>query len=186
MDEPGQPNAAAIERLVEASKAGDKGAFDKLVQLFQRRAMQLAIRILAGADQASDVVQDAFVKAYLGLNKIRDPKRFEQWLLKIVANLAVEQLRKVKRSQMVFQDDCPENSRGATPVEIAAGEELSKALRDAMAKLPGKQAKAIALFGLQNMSQNEVSQIMNCSVESVRWHVFEARKKLKELLKDYL
>ena len=55
-----------------------------------------------------------------------------------------------------------------------------------MAKLPDKQAKAIALFGLQDMSQNDVAQIMNCSVESVRWHVFQARKNLKELLKDYL
>jgi RNA polymerase sigma-70 factor (ECF subfamily) len=186
VDEPGQPNTAAIERLVEASKAGDRASFDELVQLYQRRTMQLAVRILTGADEAADVVQDAFVKAYLGLNKIRDPKRFEQWLLKIVANLAVERLRKLKRSQMVYQDDCSENSRGTTPVEIAAGEELSKALRDAMAKLPDKQAKAIALFGLQDMSQNEVAQIMNCSVESVRWHVFQARKNLKELLKNYL
>ncbi|MGD0572223.1 MAG: sigma-70 family RNA polymerase sigma factor [Sedimentisphaerales bacterium] len=186
MDEPGQPNTASIERLVEASKAGDKSAFDELVRLYQRRAMQLAIRILTGADEAADVVQDAFVKAFLGLDKIRDPRRFEQWLLKIVANLAVERLRKLKHSQKVFQDDYPENSQGATPSEIAVGEELNKALRNAMAKLPDKQAKAIALFGLQDMSQDEVAQIMNCSVESVRWHVFQARKNLKELLKDYL
>lgn len=186
MDEPGQPNTAPIERLVEASKAGDRGAFDELVRLYQRRAIQLAIRILSGADEAADVVQDAFVRAFLGINKIRAPKRFEQWLLKIVANLAVERLRKLKRSQRAYQDDCPEKSQKATPLEIAAGEELSKALQDAMATLPDKQAKAIALFGLQDMSQNEVAQIMNCSVESVRWHVFQARKNLKELLKDYL
>jgi RNA polymerase sigma-70 factor, ECF subfamily len=186
VDESWQPNVAATERLVEASKAGDRNAFNELVRLHQRRAMQLAVRVLAGADEAADVVQDAFIKAFLGLHKIRDPKRFEQWLLKIVSNLAVERLRKLKRNEVVYKDDCPGDNHNETPADIAAGEEFRKVLQNAMAKLPAKQAKTISLFGLQDMSQDEVAQIMDCSVESVRWHVFQARKTLKELLKDYL
>jgi RNA polymerase sigma-70 factor (ECF subfamily) len=175
-----------LERLVEASKAGDRHAFDELVRLYHRRAMQLAVRILASADEAADAVQDAFVNAFLGINKIKDPQRFENWLLKIVGNTAIGRLRKLKRNVKVSLDDCPEHNQSDTSGDMADCAELTQALRQAMAKLPDKQAKAISLFGLQDLSQDEVAAIMNCSVEAVRWNVFEARRKLKELLRDYL
>jgi RNA polymerase sigma-70 factor (ECF subfamily) len=181
-----QLNCADVKRLVEASRTGDRHAFDELVRCYQCLAMKLAVRILAKADEAADAVQDAFVKAFLGIHKLNDPTRFEPWLLKIVGNVAVSRLRALKRSRKTKLIDGFEYNLSVKSNDIGANEELAQALQQAMAKLPEKQAKAISLFGLQDLTQNEVAEIMNCSVESVRWNVFEARRKLKEMLKDYL
>lgn len=70
-----------VERLVEASRTGDRSAFDDLVRLYQRRTTHLAARLLGNAADATEVVQQAFVTAYLKIDKLRDPKRFESWLL---------------------------------------------------------------------------------------------------------
>ena len=186
MDEIENLSGCDDERLVRAGIDGDRNAFDELVRRNNRRAMQLAVRILANADDAAEAVQDAFIKTFLSIHRLRDPKRFDVWLLKIVSNVSVSRLRSIRRRRQIRLADCDKNSKENTPPETAAGEELAKAMQQAMAKLSEKQAKAISLFGLQDLSQNEVAEIMGCSVEAVRWNVFEARRKLKELLKDYL
>jgi RNA polymerase sigma-70 factor (ECF subfamily) len=178
--------ACDVEGLVRKSVSGDRNAFDELVRRNSRRAMQLAVRILASADDAAEAVQDAFMKAFMSIHRIKDPKRFEVWLLKIVSNVSISRLRSIRRRRQIRPAEFDKNSKENTPPETAAGMELAKAIQKAMAKLPEKQAKVISLFGLQDLSQDEAAEIMGCSVEAVRWNVFEARKKLKELLKDYL
>jgi RNA polymerase sigma-70 factor (ECF subfamily) len=183
-------NAGDVVRLVKASQMGDRRAFDELVRLYQKRAMLAAVRILGAADEAAEAVQVGFVKAYLSIKKLRDAGQFECWLLRIVANTAVSQARAAKRrtARVGIADCCQHKSLLSVlsaPQEQNA-EELSRAVRQAMLKLSKKEAQAISLFGLQDMSQKQVAQIMRCSVEAVRWHVFNARKKLKVLLKEYL
>ena len=77
------------ERLVKASQAGDRGAFDEIMRLYQRRAMQVAVRMLGNANEAAEAVQSGFVKAYLNISKLREPKRFESWFFRIIANTAI-------------------------------------------------------------------------------------------------
>ncbi len=93
MNESREANSSDIGRLVEASQAGDRGAFDGLVRLYQRRAMRVAVRMLGDADDAAETVQNAFVKAYLNIDKLKEPRRFEVWLLRIVTNAAISQRR---------------------------------------------------------------------------------------------
>ncbi|MEJ2705468.1 MAG: sigma-70 family RNA polymerase sigma factor [Sedimentisphaerales bacterium] len=175
-----------VERLVGASRAGDRSAFDSLVRLYQRRATHLAIRLLGNADDAMEIVQQAFVTAYLKIDKLRDPKRFESWLLRMVTNSAIDRRHaKRHRSGPIGAVDC-EAKRPASPIENEIGAELAEAIQRAMSKLSGKEAQAISLFGLENLSGREVAKIMGCSVGTARWHVFRARKKLSVLLKDYL
>jgi len=174
-------------RLVEASRAGDRRAFDGLVRLHQRRATYLAVRLLGNTDDAREVVQQAFVTAYLKIDKLRDPKRFESWLLKIVANLALDHRNAVRhQSGTINAADRYEAKRVVSPVEREIGAELEEAIRRAMLKLSRKEAKAISLFGFDDLSHREVARIMGCSVGTARWHVFRARRKLSVLLKDYL
>lgn len=176
-----------MERLVNASQAGNRCAFDELVRLYQRRAMQVAIRILGSANEAGEAVQVGFLKAYLSIGKLKEAKEFEAWLLRIVANAAVSQTREAKRRRHKTKiADCFERKKIPSPVERQSAEELKEAVRQAMLKLSKKEAKAIALFGLENLSHREVSKIMGCSVEATRWYVFRARQKLKVLLKEYL
>jgi RNA polymerase sigma-70 factor (ECF subfamily) len=177
-----------MERLVNASQAGNRGAFDELVRLYQRRAMQVAIRILGSANEAGEAVQAGFLKAYLSIGKLKEAKQFEVWLLRIITNAAVSQQRSAKRrlEKITQRPDCCQSSKSVSPLEKGIAEELKEAIRGAMLKLSKKEAKAIVLFGLENLSHREVSEIMGCSVGAVRWYVFRARQKLKVLLKEYL
>ncbi len=177
-----------VERLVEASSRGNRDAFDELVRLHQQRAMQVALSVLNNSDEAAEVVQAGFVKAYLNINKLREPKRFEIWLLRIISNTAISQ-RKVarRRAEAVKAADChSQEKRTFSPAETANTKELREAIQQAMLKLSKKETKAITLFGLENLSQKQVAEIMGCSVQVVRWHVFPARKKLKVFLRKYL
>ena len=85
-----------VERLVRQSQAGSRGAFDELVRVYQQRAMVLAVRMLGDAATAADVVQQGFVNAYLNIGKLREPGRFEIWLLRIIANTAISHTRAVR------------------------------------------------------------------------------------------
>ncbi|HUW18235.1 MAG TPA: RNA polymerase sigma factor [Sedimentisphaerales bacterium] len=187
MDNSQKANAGSTVRLVMASQAGDRGAFDELVRLYQKRAMMVAVRILGSADEAAEAVQMGFLRAYLNIKKLRDAKQFEFWLLRIITNAAVTQVRALKRrAENIRIADCLEGPKIALPPEAQNSQELTAAVERAMLKLSKKEARAISLFGLKDLSQRQVAEIMNCSVEAVRWHVFNARKKLRVLLREYL
>lgn len=177
-----------VERLVEASSKGNRDAFDKLVELYQRQAMQVALGILNNADEASEAVQAGFVKAYISINKLKDTKRFEIWLLRIISNTAISQRKAAKRRAETAKavNHRSREISSICPAETADAAELREAIQKAMLKLSKKEAKAITLFGLEHLSQEQVAEIMGCSVGAVRWYVFRARKKLKLFLREYL
>jgi RNA polymerase sigma-70 factor (ECF subfamily) len=176
-----------IERLAKASQAGDRDAFDVLVRLYQRRAMQVAVRISGDANEAAEAVQAGFVKAYLSIGKLREPKRFESWLLRTITNTAISQLRAARRRrEKIKVADYYEKKKTLSPAESANAQELKEAIQQAMLKLSKKEARAIALFGLKDLSHREAGEIMGCSTEAAKWYVFRARQKLKVLLKEHL
>ena len=180
-------NTGDIERLVKASQAGDRASFDELVNLYQRRAMQVAVRMLGDAEEAAEAVQNGFVKAYLSIDKLREPKRFEAWFFRIIANTAVSQRKAAKgRAEKIKISGDSQSNKACCPEECQTGEELKEAIQRAMLKLSKKQAQAIALFGIEDLPRDEVAGIMGCSAEAVKWHVFKARQKLRVLLKEYL
>jgi len=176
-----------IEWLVKASQAGDRGSFDELVDLYQRRAMQVAVRMLGDANEAAEAVQNGFVKAYLSIDKLKEPRRFQAWFFRIIANTAISQRKAAKNraEKIKIAGNC-ESKKVFTPEQKEAGKELKEAIQRAMLKLSKKQAQAIALFGIEDLPRDEVAKIMGCSAEVVKWHVFKARQKLKVLLKEYL
>ena len=186
MDSAKKVDTSKIKRLVEESQAGDRRAFDQLVRLYQRRAMQVAVGISGNVNEAAEAVQVAFVKAYLSIEKLKEPGRFEVWLLRIVANAAISQRRKADRRSQEIDADRYNDSREPSPLDKEIARELKKAIAQAMLKLSDKEAKAISLFGLKDLSHKETAEIMGCSVQTARWFVFEARRKLKVLLKEHL
>ncbi len=99
----------------------------------------------------------------------------------------ISQRRAAKRRlEKVKTADRYEDKKALSPLEKGIAEELKEAIAAAILKLSKKEAKAIALFGLEDLSHKEAAEIMGCSVEAARWHVFQARQKLKVLLKEYL
>jgi RNA polymerase sigma-70 factor, ECF subfamily len=182
------PEQEEVLRLVQAGRTGDKAAFERLVLLHQRQAMGLAFGLLGNRDDAAEVVQEAFIKAHLSLDRLSQPERFRSWLLKIVANEAVSGRRAARRHRIITSlfVAARVQRRSSEPHEQGDMDELQKTIERAMAQLTDGEARAIALFGLEGLAQSEVARIMGCSAGVVRWHLHRARKKLRVLLKEYL
>ena len=182
---------------VVATLAGDLSAFDRLIERYQRRAVAVSYRLLGNIQDAQDVAQNAFVKAFKALESLNDPLRFGSWLMRIVSNLSLNYRRDRKRHAPLATS---EGDVGVPEAEIAlsdgrAVERPSLALETreneaqigmAMDGLPEKQRLALVLFAIEGMSQKEVAEVMECSVEMVKWNVFQARKTLKETLAHLL
>lgn len=194
---PGEDDAILIARTL----AGDSTAFDDLVRRYHRQAVAVAYRRLGSLQDASDVAQDAFLRAYRSLGSLKDRGRFGPWLMRIVGNLALNALRS-RRSGGVGSalslDDVGDkvgelrSADGAAvlqrlaPHDTSGSEETQEAVRRALEALPDKQRLALVLFSIEGLPQKEVADLLDCSVELVKWNVFQARKKLREMLADYL
>jgi RNA polymerase sigma-70 factor (ECF subfamily) len=188
--------------LVRQTVAGRREAFDQLIRRYQRQSVAVSYRLLGNTNDALEVTQDAFLKAFTSLATLEQPEAFRGWLMRIVSNLSLNYRRSRKlRSQLPLDDvlgptDAPVQSgsagtsewmtRDADPAHGLASKELGAKLQEALNQLPEKQRMALVLFTMEQMPQKEVAEALKCSVEAVKWHVFQGRKKLKELLKDHL
>lgn len=190
------------DQLVNKVLGGDSKAFDELVRRYQRQAVAVSYRLLGNTQDALEVSQDAFLKAYTSLSTLQRPGAFGGWLMRIVSNLSLNYRRSRKiRSQLPLDDvlgptaeaqqrDAPGGSewmgRQDSPVHSLESREMGQRLQEALLQLPEKQRLAIVMFAIEEMPQKDVAEALQCSVEAVKWHVFQGRKKLKELLKEHL
>jgi RNA polymerase sigma-70 factor (ECF subfamily) len=196
-----QINADADARLVKQTLAGKRSAFDELIGKYQRQAIAVSFRLLGNPQDALEVTQDSFLKAYTSLSSLQKPAAFGGWLMRIVSNLSLNYRRSRKtRTQLPLDDllgpiesgqsDSPAGSewmaRDVDPQHRLESIEMGRELKAALAKLPEKQRLAIIMFTLEQMPQKQIAEALECSVEAVKWHVFQGRKKLKEMLKDHL
>ena len=178
--------------LVRQTLAGDRAAFDSLIRKHQRQAMAVSYRLLSNTNDAMDVTQDAFLRAYGSLATLQNPEAFAGWLMRIVSNLSLNfrrsrKTRAVQPIEAVTEDAvAEEKSAGGSPLRALQGRELGERLQQALAQLPEKQRNAVLMFTIEQMPQKDVAAALKCSVEAVKWHVFEGRRKLKEMLKDCL
>ncbi len=185
---------------VRQAQRGDRNAFAALVKSYQKRVVSVAYRLLGNSDDARDVGQDAFVKAFKSLSQLDDPTRFGPWLLRIVSNLALNYRRSRSLRFMPSLDAPGDGGDGDEGRETGfqpqakhgngesgpLSEELHAAVTKAMDQLPEKQRMALILFSVEGMPQKDVAEILECSIELVKWNVFQARKKMKDLLADHL
>ncbi len=193
----GRPDDAELVRQV---RAGRSEAFDELVERYQRRAVSVAYRLVGNLHDALEVSQDAFVRAFKGIETLENGDRFGSWLLRIVTNLSLNFRRdRAVRGPRISLDDClrddgtapaarladPSHSDQRPGAELAA-DELHEVVQAALAELPESQRTALVLFSMEQLPQKQVAEIMGCSVEAVKWHVFQARRKLRERLADYV
>lgn len=185
--------------LVQAARKGDRRAFDALVERYDRRAVSVAYRLVGSLDDALEVTQEAFIRAYRGLGTLTDAERFGPWLLRIVTNLALNHRRdRAVGGPRLSLDQLLDDSRPGIGVhqpdphsETPAGRdldtrELNERVREAVLALPDLQRTAFVLFAIEGLPQKDVAAIMRCSIEAVKWHVFQARRLLRDALAEYL
>jgi RNA polymerase sigma-70 factor (ECF subfamily) len=178
--------------LVCQCRSGQKAAFDVLIRRYQRQAVAVSYRLLGNTQDALEVTQDAFLKGFTSLATLQKPEAFGGWLMRIVSNLSLNYRRSRKSRQQLPLDDLLGPAGGgemaaedASPGRSLEGREMGRRLAEALKQLPEKQRLALTMFTIEQMPQKDVAEALECSVEAVKWHVFQARKKLKAMLKDY-
>ena len=160
--------------LVAAARGGDRGAFEVLLDRHDR-GVRAVVRRLLGEDEAEDVVQEAFLQAYLGLDRLRQPSRFGSWLCAIAVNLAKMRLRS-RRSVL------PGSMDGNARVELDAVE-VSELVHSALDALPAREREALLLTYVEGLTSLEVASLTGERPGTVRVRLHRARSRMRELLR---
>jgi RNA polymerase sigma-70 factor (ECF subfamily) len=176
--------------LVERVKLGDVRAFEMLVVKYQRRIERLIARMVRDTDLVQDIAQETFIRAYRALPQFRGDSAFYTWLYRIAVNTAKKALMDMKRDPLVSEsalrsdDDGEETSRaeneltdGETPEALLASKEIAAAVNAAIEALSEDLRQAITLREIEGLSYEEIAEVMNCPIGTVRSRIFRARKR---------
>ena len=189
------PDAALVERV----KQGDVRAFEMLVVKYQRRIERLIGRMVRDVDLVADIAQETFIRAYRALPQFRAESAFYTWLYRIAVNTAKKALVDMKRdpvmthTQLQGADDDDETYRGGmeptdgeTPEALLASKEIAATVNSAMEALPEELRQAVTLREIEGLSYEEISEVMNCPIGTVRSRIFRAREAIAERLRPLL
>jgi RNA polymerase sigma-70 factor, ECF subfamily len=184
--------------LVERTVAGDQKAYELLVIKYQRRIQRLIGRMVRDVDLVEDIAQETFIRAYRALAQFRGDAQFYTWLYRIAVNTAKKALMELKRDPTVSENsfksaDDDETSplenelmSSETPEALLASKEIAEMVNAAMEALPEELRQAITLREIEGMSYEEISEVMNCPIGTVRSRIFRAREAISEKVKPLL
>jgi RNA polymerase sigma-70 factor, ECF subfamily len=181
--------------LVQAAKGGDIAAFEQLIKKYDRNVFRIAQHITQNREDAEDVVQDAFLKAYQNLKQFQGNSKFYTWLVRIAVNEALMKLRKRKTSKTVSMDEDVETEDGSVPREVAdwspnpeqlfGQSELSDILAKTIQGLPTGFRTVFVLRDVEGLSTEETAETLGLSVPAVKSRLLRARLQLRERLNRY-
>lgn len=183
-------------RLVAAARDGDLSAFDELVKRHQGRIYALVYHMLGHKEDAEDVVQAAFLRAYRALPNFRGQSAFSSWLYRIAVNTALNHLKQRRRHAALSLNEL-EPAAGLDPAfrglvtrtgpdREAQIAELQRKLNEALQQLSEKHRTVVVLHDIQGLQHDEIARIMGCSEGTVRSRLFYARQLLQGLLSEYV
>src|SRR6478752_2011255 len=173
--------------LIERAQKGDKAAFKQLVQRHQRRAFAIALGLLRDENDAREVVQEAFLRVYRGLDSFHGGSAFFTWLYRIITNLSIDLMRKPGRREAELDEaDIPLLSRidGADPLDVLRRAEIRNKLEAALDALPVYHRGVIVMREVEGMSYEEMAEAMGVSKGTIMSRLFHARQKLQRALAD--
>ncbi len=183
--------AAGETALIQRARAGDQDAFSALVRLHQRQVYTLALRMLRDPEEASEAAQDVFLAAWQGLGRFREEARFATWLYRITYRhcLKVSEGRRrdeAARAEMTAERVREQEAQGALSSGLARAAEadVRETVRAEIALLPPKYRHALVLRHLQELSYEEIAEVMRMPIGTVKTHLFRARALLKDRLSD--
>ena len=186
--------------LVERVKLGDVKAFEMLVVKYQRRIQRLIGRMVRDVDLVPDIAQETFIRAYRALPNFRGESAFYTWLYRIAVNTAKKALMDLKRDPLVTEsarasrdDDDDNTSRveneltdGETPEAVLASKQIASAVNFAIEALSEDLRQAITLREIEGLSYEEIAELMNCPIGTVRSRIFRAREAIALRLRPLL
>lgn len=186
--------------LVARVQRGDQRAFEMLVVKYQRRIERLIARMVRDADLVEDIAQETFIRAYRALPNFRGESAFYTWLYRIGVNTAKKALLGLKRDPLVTEsalasldDEDGASSRveneltdGETPESLLASRQIAETVNQAIESLSDDLKQAITLREIEGLSYEEISELMNCPIGTVRSRIFRAREAIASRLRPLL
>jgi RNA polymerase sigma-70 factor (ECF subfamily) len=170
--------------LVERAKAGDAEAFGALVEAHAKRVYALAYRFCWDHDDADDITQETFVRAFEYLRSFREGSDLGPWLYRIAVNRCISHRKRQQRDAERGSLAAPETHSDPSPGELAETIAISSHVQQEIRRLPGRQRAAIVLFELEGLSVAETASAMGCSAGTVKRHLHRARNTLRKRLLD--
>jgi RNA polymerase sigma-70 factor, ECF subfamily len=176
------------EELVEAFQRGDSSAFDQLVSRWERKIQGAIYRIVGSGEDARDLCQEAFLKAYRGLGSFKREARFSSWLYQIAVNSCRDRMRRQRGKITVSLDEMSETGelpfRGAGPsaLELMEAGDLSKTVAAAVRSLPEEQREVIVLKEYQDLTFLEIAEALDIPVSTVKTRLYRGLTQLKQRL----
>jgi len=181
------PATPTDDEFVRATLEGDREAFAGLVRRYREPMIRLAFRYVGNTEDARDLSQDGFVRAFERLGRYRIGTRFDRWLSRIVANLCRDHLRRrarVRFDELGTADDAPASSM--TPDQAATWSDLRAQFQRALNDLPDDWRVAFLLHEQDGMKHEQIAAIVGSNARTIRWRLFKARERLRERLGDFL
>ncbi len=192
-------DADADRLLVDRARQGEVRAFEMLVVKYQRRIERLIARMVRDVDLVPDIAQETFIRAYRALPQFRGESAFYTWLYRIAVNTAKKALVDLKRDPLVSetslagQEEGDETSRvenelsdGETPEALLASKEVAEVVNAAIEALSDELRQAITLREIEGLSYEEIAEVMNCPIGTVRSRIFRAREAIAGRLRPLL
>jgi RNA polymerase sigma-70 factor (ECF subfamily) len=189
-------SAASDQELVDRAKNGDLKAFDLLVLKYQRRVFRLVSRVIKNNSEVEDVAQECFIKAFRAIHQFRGDSAFYTWLYRIAVNtaknylfskgkrpIALSELKKSEDSDSFDMLDAVSNE---DPEGNMAGLQIAEAVNKAVKKLPDELSTAVVLREMDGLSYEEIAEVMNCPIGTVRSRIFRAREAIAQELRPLL
>jgi RNA polymerase sigma-70 factor (ECF subfamily) len=193
---PVNPERAIDQKLVEKAQKGDKRAFGILVEKYHKKLTRLLARMVRDQSEIEDIVQDSFIKAYRAINNFRGDSAFYTWLYRIGINTAKNHLVSLGRRPKAMNDveiedvenfeDGQELRNLETPENSMMTKEIVTTVNDTIESLPDELKEAISLREMDGLSYEEIAELMQCPIGTVRSRIFRAREAIAEKLKPLI
>jgi len=178
--------------LVEMSKQGDLAAFEQLVEKYQSRVYTIAYRYMGNYADASDLAQESFIKIYRSLESFRGEAGFMSWMYRLVTNVCLDELRRRGRSKTVSIEELMEGKKGLImrreisgsrlPEDAVIRRELQQEVQNVLNSLSEEHRIIVVMRDIQGYSYEEIAQLLQCSLGTVKSRLNRARHILKEKL----
>ncbi|MGQ9560160.1 MAG: RNA polymerase sigma factor [Candidatus Oleimicrobiaceae bacterium] len=183
------------EQLIERAKDGDRGAQAAIVKKYEQMVYNVALRLTGNAEEAEGVMQETFLKVLEALPTFRGDSQLGTWIYRIATNFALMQLRKRKVPTYSLDEYNLDETRdlasfnraiGDNPEALVLNAELRQAMENAIEALPPKYKTAFVLKDLEGLSLQQIADMLNLNVATVKTHIHRARLFLRDRLADYV
>ena len=177
------------DELIDQVRAGNFQSFEELIDRYRNQVFNFVFRILGSRDEAEDILQDTFMKIYQHLPRYKKQAKFSSYMFTIAHNLSMNRVNYRKRSQMkldtLAQSDDDMSITERTPDAQLRENEIGTVVHRAIEKLPPKYKAALVLSEFEGFSYKQISDVLSCSVGTVKSRIFRARDLLRGYLKGY-